>query len=72
MSRRSSAMPRKLTHFEPANIRAMELLARDEHRSFQELVDEAIADLLKKHKRPVTTAEMFRQSLGRKNKPRAR
>ena len=29
----------------------------------QDLVDEAIADLLKKHRRPVTTKEMFAESL---------
>ena len=37
-------------------------------QTFQDLIDEAVADLLKKHKRPVTVKAMLRQSLeqGRK------
>ena len=37
-------------------------------QSFQDLIDEAVADLLKKHKRPVTLKDMLRESLdqGRK------
>jgi len=39
-----------------------------ELKPFQDLIDEAVADLLKKHKRPVTVKAMLRQSLeqGRK------
>jgi hypothetical protein len=42
--------------------------ARREEVDSQDLIDEAIADLLKKHKRPVTVQGMLRQSLeqGRK------
>ena len=41
----------------------LELLAADRKVRLQDLFDEAIADLLKKHRRPVTTKEMFAQSL---------
>jgi hypothetical protein len=58
-------MSRKLVAIEPARLRALEILGQDLGKSFQDLIDEAVGDLLKKHKRPVTTAEMFKQSLGR-------
>ena len=46
----------------------MQILARETGQASQDLIDEAIADLLKKHKRPVTREGMLRQSLeqGRK------
>jgi hypothetical protein len=56
---------RKLVNFESASLEALELLAADKHMSFQELMNEAVVDLLKKHGRPTTMKEMFRQSLGR-------
>lgn len=59
-------MPRKMVTFHTAELTALTLLARDEGKSLQDLIDEAVGDLLKKHKRPTTTREMFRQSLGRK------
>jgi hypothetical protein len=40
-------------------------LALDRGVGLQDLVDEALADLLKKHRRPVTTKEMFSNSLKR-------
>lgn len=55
-------MPRKLLVIEPAKLAALELLAADRGDSLQELVDEAIDGLLKKHRRPVTTREMFSAS----------
>jgi hypothetical protein len=58
-------MSRKLVAIEPATLRALELLGHDEGKRFQALIDEALGDLLKKYKRPTTTAEMFKQSLGR-------
>ena len=63
---------RKMINIDTAALRALELLATDRKVSLQELVDEAIADLLKKHGRPVTTKEMFAQSLkGRQGKRKA-
>jgi hypothetical protein len=41
---------------------ALELLARDSVKDFQELADEAFADLLKKHRRPVGLKAALRQS----------
>jgi hypothetical protein len=54
---------RKMVNIDTAAVKALELLAADRKMSLQDLVDEAIADLLKKHRRPVTTKEMFAQSL---------
>ena len=56
---------RKMLNIDSAALKALELLAADRKVSLQDLVDEAIADLLKKHRRPVTTKEMFAQSLER-------
>jgi hypothetical protein len=39
------------------------LLAKDSMRDFQELADEAFADLLKKHRRPIGVKAALRQSL---------
>ncbi len=55
-------MPRKLIGFEPEIWQALSLLSQDEHRNIQDLADEAFADLLKKHKRPVTLKEALRDS----------
>ena len=54
---------RKMIHIATASLDALEALAADSRKTFQDLIDEAIADLLKKHRRPVTTKEMFAQSL---------
>ena len=54
---------RKMVNIDTATLKAMELLAADRKTDLQDLLDEALADLLKKHRRPVTTKEMFAQSL---------
>ena len=54
---------RKMVNIDTAALKALELLATDHQMSLQDLVEEAIADLLKKHRRPITTKEMFAQSL---------
>jgi hypothetical protein len=61
---------RKMVNIDTAALKALEVLAADRKVSLQDLVEEAIADLLKKHHRPVTTKEMFAQSLkgGRQRK----
>jgi hypothetical protein len=41
---------------------ALELLGRDTFATFQELADEAFADLLVKHHRPVTLRDALRKS----------
>ncbi len=63
---------RKMVNIDTAALKALELLAADRKVSLQDLLDEAIGDLLKKHRRPVTTKEMFVQSLkGGRGKPKA-
>jgi hypothetical protein len=54
---------RKTMNIETATLAALELLAKDRDMSLQDLVDEALADLLKKHRRPVTIKNMFEASL---------
>ena len=54
---------RKMIHIATASRDALEMLAQDSGKSFQDLIDEAIEDLLKKHKRPVTLTEMLRGSV---------
>ena len=54
---------RKMVNIDTAMLEAFELLAADKGSSLQDLVDEALADLLKKHHRPITTKEMFADSL---------
>ena len=39
--------------FDDETLEAITALSRTKDRSFQELADEAFADLLKKHKQPV-------------------
>jgi hypothetical protein len=52
----------KRVALDPATYAALDLYARDSMRSFQELADEAFADLLKKHGRPVDLKDALRQS----------
>jgi hypothetical protein len=54
---------RKMIHIATASVDALEALAAESRKTFQDLIDEAIADLLKKHNRPVTLKEMLRGSL---------
>jgi predicted transcriptional regulator len=59
---------RKMIHVSMASNEALQALAAETRQSFQDLIDEAIADLLKKHKRPVTLKDMLRESLADKAK----
>ena len=52
----------KRVTFDRATWTALDLYARDSMKTFQELADEAFADLLKKHKRPVDLKEALRAS----------
>jgi hypothetical protein len=56
---------RKLIAFDQESWQALDLLSRDSLKSIQELADEAFADLLKKHHRPVTLKDALRQSVRR-------
>ena len=55
-------MPGKRIQFDDESWAALDLLARDRMMTFQELADEAFADLLKKHNRPVDLRSALRKS----------
>jgi hypothetical protein len=57
-------MPGKRVQFDDETWQALDLLARDRAGTFQELADEAFADLLKKHNRPVDLKTALRKSAG--------
>jgi hypothetical protein len=59
---------RKLIQFDSDTYRALEQLAQDRMATFQELADEAFADVLKKHHRPVELAEALKESAKRGGK----
>ena len=65
----------KRVAFDRATFMALDLYARDSMKSFQELADEAFADLLAKHGRPVGLKEALRQStrtMGANDNPTAK
>ena len=53
---------RKLIAFDAETWAALDLLRRDSMKTFQELADEAFADVLKKHGRPTDLRTALRQS----------
>ncbi len=55
-------MPGKRIHIDDEDWAALDMLARERMMTFQELADEAFADLLKKHGRPVDLRAALRQS----------
>jgi hypothetical protein len=57
-------VPGKRVQFDQETWNALDLLARDRMQDFQELADEAFADLLHKHGRPVDLKTALRQSVG--------
>jgi hypothetical protein len=57
----------KRIQFDDETWQALHLLAKDSMSSFQELVDEAFRDLLRKHNRPVGLRAALRQSAGMTN-----
>jgi hypothetical protein len=62
MARQPERVIGKRVAFDPATFAALDLYARDSMRTFQELADEAFADLLKKHGRPVDLKDALRRS----------
>jgi hypothetical protein len=62
-------MPGKRVQFDDETWQAMDAVVRRSGRSFQELADEAFADLLKKHKQPVGLKDALEQSVGDRRKP---
>jgi hypothetical protein len=57
-------MPGKRVQIDAESWAALDLLARDRMMTFQELADEAFADLLKKHERPLDLRAALRKSAG--------
>jgi hypothetical protein len=64
-------MPGKRVQFDDETWNVLDLLARDSMRDFQELADEAFADPLRKHGRPVDLKTALRQSVGESERPPA-
>jgi hypothetical protein len=56
-------MPGKRVQFDPETWHALDQLAKDRMQDFQELADEAFADLLQKHGRPTDLKTALRQSV---------
>ena len=61
-AKKDSGIKRKLIAFDDETYHAVDLLARDSLKSWQELADEAFGDLLKKHGRPTDLRSALRQS----------
>lgn len=57
-------MPGKRVQFDDETWAALDLLAHDRMASFQELAEEAFADLLSKHGRPTDLKSALRKSAG--------
>ena len=55
-------MPGKRVQLDEESWAALKLLARDRMMTFQELADEAFADVLKKHGRPIDLRAALRKS----------
>jgi hypothetical protein len=64
-------MPGKRVQLDDESWRALDLLARDSMKTFQELADEAFADLLKKHGRPIDLKSALRESARLAERPSA-
>jgi hypothetical protein len=58
----SDAPTRKIIEFDAETWQALDGLRRDSMKSIQELMDEAVRDLLRKHNRPTTLREMLQAS----------
>ena len=60
-------MPGKRVQLDDETWAALDVLARDRMASFQELADEAFADLLRKHGRPTDLKTALRKSVGKES-----
>jgi hypothetical protein len=59
---RDEDVRRKLVEFDAETWQAVDLLARDQMKSFQELASEAFRDLLRKYNRPSDLKAALKQS----------
>lgn len=64
------AVPGKRAQFDDETWAAIDALARREGKSFQDLTDEAFADLLKKYRQPVGFKAALKESVGARGKSR--
>ena len=55
-------MPGKRIQFDDETYQAVDLLGRDQMKTFQELADEAFCELLRKHGRPTNLKEALKRS----------
>jgi hypothetical protein len=62
MAKKPADARRKLVEFDAQTWQAVDLLARDSMKTFQELADEAFRDLLRKYDRPTDLKAALRQS----------
>jgi len=60
----------KRVQFDNDTWEAIEAVIRDSGSSFQELADEAFADLLKKHKQPVGLMASLKESISPRSRPK--
>ena len=60
---------RKLVEFDDETWNALVLLGKDRMATLQDLADEAFADLLKKHHRPLDLRKALRESVKASAKP---
>ena len=67
-AKKSSGVKRKLIELDEETWHAVDLLARDSMKTWQELSDEAFGDLLKKHGRPTDLRTALKQSAKRSTK----
>ena len=63
-------MPGKRVQFDDETWTAIDALARKRGLSFQDLSDEAFADLLKKHRQPVGLKAALKESVSGRDKTR--
>jgi hypothetical protein len=62
MAKKPAEARRKLVEFDAETWQAVDVLARDSMKTFQELADEAFRDLLRKYGRPTDLKAALRQS----------
>jgi len=67
-----SGAKRKIIEFDAETWQALHSLALDRMNTIQELVEDAVADLLKKHHRPVTLKEALTASADQQSENRPR
>jgi hypothetical protein len=63
-------VPGKRVQFDDETWEAISAVSRATSKSFQELADEAFADLLKKHRQPVGLKAALKESVSVRRKPK--